>query len=98
MNGRRALQIVLVIVMAVFLVEMFTPLHEATCTATVTKKSAHGGMVPGKGMAMADAAPVAFQIHGGDNVFGDALRAKFKDAMKTAFPDVKLLDGPPGRN
>jgi hypothetical protein len=98
MNGRRIGQIALLLVMAVFLVEMFTPLHAATCDSSIDKKDEKAVDLGGARGALSDTSPIAFQIHGGDNTFGDALRAAFKEAVSAKFPEQKLVDGPPPRN
>lgn len=98
MNGKRVAQILLMVVMAVFLVEMFTPLHVATCESSIDKKDEKTIDLGGAHGSLSDTSPIAFQIHGGDNTFGDALRAAFKDAVSAKFPDQKLVDGPPPRN
>ncbi|HEY4220636.1 MAG TPA: hypothetical protein VGO62_04820 [Myxococcota bacterium] len=97
---RRALQIALLVVMAIFLGTMFTPLHVADCATTIDKKSEATVAVNDARLHgdAGDDALVAFQIHGGDNAFDDGLRAAFKDALAKKAPNAKVVDGPPPKN
>jgi hypothetical protein len=94
---KRPLQILLMVVMAVFLAEMFTPLQAADCGATVERAAATDTQIGAKHF-VADDAAVAFQIHGGDKAFLDGLRAAFQDELAKKFPKAKLVDGPPPKD
>jgi hypothetical protein len=98
MNGKRVVQILMSIFIVVFLVEKFTPLHAATCESSIDKKDEKTIDVGGGKGSLSESSPVAFQIHGGDNAFGDALRSAFKDALSAKFPEQKFVDGPPPKN
>jgi hypothetical protein len=97
MQPRRLLQILLLVVMALFLAEMFTPLHVASCNSVIGKKDEKIGDISAVGH-LDDNAPVAFQIHGGDNVFMQSLRGHFKEELAKKMPGATLVDGPPPKN
>ena len=94
---KRALQVGLILVMALMIVEMFTPLHMATCETHVDKKATQTIALPGRG-SIGEEPAVAFQIHGGDVAFGDGLRAAFKEELAKRMPKSRFVDGPPGKD
>ncbi len=94
MNTRRALQIGMLLVMGLFLVEMFTPLHVASCKTTIDKSDEKTRAISTRGH-LAEDAPVAFQVHGGDKAFLSGLRDAFKAELQERMPHAKFVDGPP---
>lgn len=94
---KRVLQIGMLVVMAVFLAEMFTPLQLGSCETHVDKKATKTLELQARGV-VGGAPAVAFQVHGGDVAFGDGLRAAFKDELARRMPQAKYVDGPPGKD
>lgn len=88
---RRAVSIVLTILAVLCLVAAVTDVDVSDCTVDVkTDSSAKKGTIP------ADATTLALQVHGGDSVFGNAVRERFRDEVKERRPQVtQIVEGPP---